>query len=143
MTNRFITKPNKTLEEIGGINANNRAQAEYNKEVNKVFNDDTWNEGLEGIIDKFTTPVAFPEYYRGAYTKALEYKRHTHVFALIGKCNEIESCFICEQLADHKLNNYLGGDPYYSVKIIEADTNILEAAIANEKEYIEFIGLYV
>jgi len=75
MTNRFTIKPNKTLEEIGGLNAANRAQVEYNKEVNKVFNDDTWNEGLDGIIDKFTIPVAAPENFRGAYIKAIKDKR--------------------------------------------------------------------
>lgn len=65
MTNRFITKPNKTLEEIGGLNAANRGQVEYNKNgyTPKVefYHRQIITEGLDGIIDKFTIPVAVPE----------------------------------------------------------------------------------
>jgi len=40
MTNRFTIKPNKTLEEIGGLNAANKGRVEYNKYANVVFNDE-------------------------------------------------------------------------------------------------------
>ena len=39
MNNRFIEAPNKTIKEIRKLNAENKVQDEYNKEVNKVFND--------------------------------------------------------------------------------------------------------
>ena len=140
MTNRFITKPNKTLEEIGGINANNRAQAEYNKEVNKVFNDDTWNEGLDGIIDKFTIPVAVPEEFRGN-------ERVFDVWAIVRADDEkqVEVCFLSEKAARHELLQACEEDPFdistfYSVKLISGNVHMYEEAEANEQAYMNYIS---